>query len=769
MSNSLKRIPMTVIWTIAILCSCTSASRAHPNVGLDVDWGRFLKRHDIVWDTLPDRFDHGVWHGNGLVGAMIYREGDNRLRWELGRSDVTAHRRDNNRLPIGGMVLETVGQIKGGTARLDLWNAESSGTVETSKGTIAFRTFIHATELVIIVEIDCSEGERAASFHWQATPAIDYVNRTHPPNPPNSVRQIGDVHVCVQQRIAGGQFATAWQEITGEKRRLYMSIADTFPARDAAAEAAASVRKAAAAELDTLRASHRAWWHAYYPKSFLTVPDSKIEGFYWIQIHKLACATRRDRPVMDLLGPWFRRTRWPRIWWNLNIQTAYLSVYTANHLEIGESFTRMIDRNRDNFVRNAKDIWKFDNCATVPHTTCYEGLRGDGRCAPDKYINPGDFTWALHNYYLQYRYSMDHAMVTDQKQHAFYPLLRGSVNLYLHLLAEGDDGKLHLPSFHSPEYGNDSDNNYNLSLLRWACQTLLELNARYRFNDPLAQKWRNVLANLVDYPTDEHGLRVGAKLSATKSHRHWSHLLMMHPLRIMNWEQVENRELMRKSVDFWQQVGGGHGLKAWSHAAAASLYAGMADGDKALEHLHKHHDDARFVLPNGMYIERSPVIECALITGRSLHDMLLQSWGGKIRVFPAMPAAWKQTSFNDLRAEGAFLVSAERREGKTRWIRVKSLAGEPCRIVHGLPQTPKAVSGSGEAMAVKDLGDGAIELGLAKGQEVMLFCGAAPAARIAPIRLAPETHNHWGLKSAPRRIGSSKPSPTLKLPRGKGS
>ena len=182
---------------------------------------------------------------------------------------------------------------------------------------------------------------------------------------------------------------------------------------------------------------------------------------------------------VDLLGPWFRDTGWPRIWWNLNIQTLYLPVYAANQLELGESFVRFLDAKRANFVRNAKDIYGFDDCATVPHTTDYEGLRGDGSCAPDHYINPGDFTWAFHNYWQHYRYSMDHSLITNQTQHAFYPLLRGSINLYLHLLKKGDDGKLHLPVLHSPEYGNAADNNYNLALLRWGCQTLIDLNQRY--------------------------------------------------------------------------------------------------------------------------------------------------------------------------------------------------------------------------------------------------------------------------------------------------
>ena len=223
------------------------------------------------------------------------------------------------------------------------------------------------------------------------------------------------MNLCTQARYAGGEYAIAWKESPlGDGRRVILSIADTFPDQTAGTEAVATVEKVSAADFDTLLASHRDWWHEFYPKSFVSVPDPRLESFYWIQFYKLACASRPHLVPVDLLGPWYRKTGWPRIWWNLNIQTLYLPVYTGNRLELGESFTNFIDAKRENFYRNAKDIWGYDGCATVPHTTCYEGLRGDGSAAPDSYINPGDFTWALHNYYLHYRYSMNHAMVTDQ-------------------------------------------------------------------------------------------------------------------------------------------------------------------------------------------------------------------------------------------------------------------------------------------------------------------------------------------------------------------
>jgi alpha-L-fucosidase 2 len=695
------------------------------SVDKPVEWPAFLARHDLVWDTIPAKFDHGAFLGNGLLGTMIYTDGPDRLRFELGRSDVTDHRRDNARLPIGRMILKTAGTIKSGSLRMVLWDAETRGELVTDKGRIRFRAMVHSDEMTLLVDLATEGGEQDASFVWEPDKAEVFLDKMMKiqleSNPLPETGMDGAIGFCEQRRVAGGAFATAWQvQGTESGRRLTLSVADSYPEQTAKAMALATVRRVAALPSESLEHFHRTWWHTYYQSSFLSVPDTQIEGFYWVQMYKLACATRQDRQVIDLLGPWYRSTFWPRIWWNLNIEIAYSPVYTANHLELGESFTRFIDAKRNNFVYNAKSIWGFDSCATVPHTTDNEGLRGDGICAPQNYINPADFTWAMFNYWQQYRYSMDEALVTDQSRHAFYPMLKGSINLYLHLLKPGADGKLHLPLLHSPEYNKegDIDNNYNLSLLRWGCTTLLDLNEKYGFSDPQRSDWERVLHDLVPYPQNENGFMIGATVPFAKSHRHWSHLLMVWPLHMLSVEQPENKVLVEKTLNHWLSVDGGREIYGWSSAAASLLYSTMGNGEKALEHLRAHNNNKKFVMPNTMYIEGSPVIECSLFAAKALQDMLLQSWGDRIRIFPAMPSAWKEAAFNDLRAEGAFLVSAARYNGSTRWVKIKSIAGAPCRIRPGFAG---AFSSSVPSVNIRETEPGIFTISLLKGQEVILF------------------------------------------------
>jgi hypothetical protein len=138
------------------------------------------------------------------------------------------------------------------------------------------------------------------------------------------------------------------------------------------------------------------------------------------------------------------------------------------------------------------------------------------------------------------------------------------------------------------------------------------------------------------------------------------------------------------------------------------------------------------------------VIECSLVAATALQSMLLQRGGNRIRVFPALPAERKEAVFHNLRAEGAFLVSAGRKDGKTRWVRIKSLAGEPCK---DRPGFDSAFTTSTPSLPMKETGPGLFELWLGKGQEVILFQEAADShPAVAACALAKESVNFWGIK-----------------------
>jgi hypothetical protein len=448
-------------------------------------------------------------------------------------------------------------------------------------------------------------------------------------------------------------------------------------------------------------------------------------------MYKMASATRPGRPALDLMGPWFRRTPWTKIWWNLNIQLAYWPQLTGNRLELGESLCELIDQGAPALAANAKQF--SADSAAVGRATGYDcvGPVGSELC---------NLPWTMHNYWLQYRYSMDDAMLRDR----LFPMLKRSINYYLHLLKEGPDGKLHIAQGLSPEYEDqpspNPDCNIDLSLLRWGCQTLLAACDRLKMSDPQMAQWKDTLARLTPYPQDQNGLMVSASVPFAHSHRHYSHLVMIYPLYIMTLEQPENRELVIKSLKHW--MGMPERLAGYSYTGAASISALLGEGDEAARYLNKLLDTK--IPPNTLYVEAGPCIETPLSAAASLNDMLLSSWGDRIRVFPGVPSAWQDAVFHNLRTEGAFLVSAARHEGKTQWVRIKSLAGERCRIRPGLAGEVKAT------VPLKSVGEGAYDLDLPKGGEAILYTGASlPTCLVDAVAADPAKCNSYGLPARP--------------------
>jgi len=66
---------------------------------------------------------------------------------------------------------------------------------------------------------------------------------------------------------------------------------------------------------------------------------------------------------------------------------------------------------------------------------------------------------------------------------------------------------------------------------------------------------------------------------------------------------------------------------------------------------------------------------------QGIQEMLLQSQNGTIRVFPAIPESWKDASFSNFRAEGALLVTASRKEGRTNRVNVVAEKGGKVKMM----------------------------------------------------------------------------------------
>jgi alpha-L-fucosidase 2 len=716
------------------------------------DWRAFLSAHDMVFDKMPSKWEEAPFFANGFIGSMVYADtlAGNKIKIQVFRTDVQDHRGDTSgwtpysrpRLLIGYFLITLKGKIISSHMRQHLYTADLTGDVRTSEGSISLHHYVSAENDLIFTEITTGGNEKY-TLNWQPAEAKStrkiffpttetviplYANaygekykqilKVYQPNPQPELKKIKDISISIQNLLAGGQHVVAWKEdsISVNKSIVVMTVKQSYPGKSAQIEAVNLIAETNKDAFDKSYKQHTIWWSAFYKRSFVSIPDKKLEGFYWLQIYKLGCANGANGPIMDTSGPWFQDTPWPYITWDLNVQLCYWALNTSNHLDIARSLPNSLNKYQQNLINNVKPVEWRKNAAYLALATAQDliGSADDDKRYENLHAN---LPWVMHNVWLMYRYSMD----KDFLRTRCYPLLKRSINYYLHIITKEQDGKYHIPLGYSPEYpainkgkaGETKDANIDIALLKWGLQALMESSEILHTDAEERNHWKNILNNLTNFQTDENGFKIGDDMPYTVSHRHYSHLLMIYPLYLVNTEQGNNKELIERSLIHW--VGNPKGLQGYSYTGASSISAAMGNGDQALDYL-KGLD--KFLLPNGLYKESGPCFETPLSGAQAIQDMLLQSWGNKIRIFPAVPGEWKDIVFHKWLAEGAFEVSARLTKGKTDFIMIKSLAGSPCTFTTTI-KNPTGFIGKSK-VELKLVSKSTYNINLKRGQIVLV-------------------------------------------------
>jgi hypothetical protein len=234
-------------------------------------------------------------------------------------------------LPIGQLLLTPVGEIKKVNFRTDLWNAEIRGELTTTEGTISFRCFVPTAEELIIINMKTTGKEKAAKFSLrpQLAQSLRHIakramglekNVEYLQNPPFEVKKIEGIEIATQTLLMGDDYATVWsqQKNNEGEQTILVTVANRWGkyrkvASGSEIYAVATIKAGQNKAVSLMEKTHRNWWHIYYPKSFVSIPNARLESFYWTQLYKLVSATQPNRPVIDLLGSWAKPYFYPEI------------------------------------------------------------------------------------------------------------------------------------------------------------------------------------------------------------------------------------------------------------------------------------------------------------------------------------------------------------------------------------------------------------------------------------------------------------------------
>ncbi len=682
------------------------------------------KSCNLEFTKTVTRWDEAIPLGNGLCGALIWGP-SNQLRFSLDRGDLwdttpfpgirkkefsyktmvdlakegkeeeirrifdtPYHYPLPSKLPAGKLIFD-FGCNENVISTLNLAQAEATISI----GDIQIKSFLHASDKFGFIQIN--KPLNAFSFQIQnpmysikteeedlqsiidstKTGGLNLLAYKAP-----IVSKQGNVRWFIQEineSFSYGIFAQA-KEIEGGTQIAYFVAAST-DGTDWKNQALSLIDSAISEGYDKCFVSHCNWWKTYWSKSTLTVPDLLFEKNWYLTQYFLACCSRKGYYPMAIQGVWTADDDTLPPWkgdyhHDLNTEMCYYSYLKANHMEEGESFIDFLWSLADRGRKFAKSFYNSQGmCLPAVMSLTGDPLGGWGMYS----LSPTNQLWLCQAFERHYRFSGDKEFLEKKA----YPYLTETAVFILGLLEERN-GLYYLPVSSSSELHDDSikafvtpNSNFDLSLIRYLFTALIWMSEELENGE--AKKWKEILNKLPQLAVNKKNvLMISPDESLEESHRHLSHAMAIHPLRLLPYQGRENCKIIDATILDLERLGTG-GWVGFSFPWMAELYAIQGNGNGAAHQLKTFWN--HFCSQNGFHLngdykkcgvssfhDRPFTLEANFGAADALQEMLLQTENGAIHLFPAIPEKWLSdiVAFEDLRAEKGLLISAIMKNGK---------------------------------------------------------------------------------------------------------
>lgn len=734
---------------------------------------------DLQYVGLAPTWDEGIPLGNATVGALVWQR-DGALRLSLDRSDLwdlrpvdslsgpnyrfdwvceQAEHGDYSlvqrkmdvpyeaepaptKLPGAALEFQTVGKL-GKVAGVRLYLQNALCEVDWSGGA-RLQTFVHATEpvgwfrfegvpedfvpvLVPPTYGDRGDGGMANSIDGQSLGRLGYRQ--------GSVDARQQTLAYHQEGWGGFYYdvVVSWER-EGDALTGVWSITSSLSeqrgdGQQAAREVAAALDRGWKADCRT----HQRYWDNYWAASSVTLPDSVLQRQYDNEMYKFGSAARENSYPISLQSVWTADDGGLPPWkgdyhHDLNTQLSYWPAYAANHLPEAASYVNTLWAQRPTYRRYTREYFGVEGL-NVPGvcTLTGEPMGGWIQYSMSQTVS----AWLAYHFYQQWRYSGDATFLALRA----YPFARDVAHFLEQMSRVDERGRRRLRLSSSPEYGDNAASawfrdmtNFDLAQMHSAFRIAAEMADSLHLAEEAAL-WRALRAELPQLDVNADGaLTIAPGTDYAFSHRHFSHAVAIYPLGLLAPEDgAEAARTVRATIARLDSLGPDY-WTGYSYAWLSCLKARAGDGDGAAQALRTFAEC--FCLPNtfhangdqsGMgrskFTYRPFTLEGNFAFAAGVQEMLLQSRGGKVRLFPAVPAAWPEASFRTLRTEGAFLVSARYRRGEGVEAEIRSERGG--RLCVAVPTAMRLAAIKGDGGRSRE-SDGQIVLDTRPGQTVRL-------------------------------------------------
>lgn len=457
----------------------------------------------------------------------------------------------------------------------------------------------------------------------------------------------------------------------------------------------------------------------FWARSGVEIADTLLENLWYETYHAKRCVFRAGKTPPGLFLPSTVQdySHWHGDYHtNYNFQQPFYGDYTANHLEVGDAyFTGMAYLAQMGRLIAEK---YYQSRGLFVQLTGYPIRASDDVLGAVPMGRMAYMTgWCANQYWWRYLYTLDEAWLRGEG----YPFLRDCAILYLDLMRKGEDGLYHVFPSNQGEDGFTGDpKDYTdraqvMRHLRYCLRCAILASEVLGVDEELREQWRDRL----EHCAGDDG-RPPVRREGLPKH----------------FAEANPPEFGDGSVPRLPDLGEGpawpppeDGLSTWycgqyPIAAIANLRSGGLNGHRAYAGLRRLVQ--RWRHPNGLvwamavanYGRAGAWTETLGITG-VLGEMMLQSYGGVIRVFPAWPRDVR-ASYRTFRAEGAFLVSASWEAGTVTSLQITSEKGGPCRILAPWPEGVKVRTAAGQDTAAAEWAPGILGFDTKAGETYVL-------------------------------------------------
>jgi hypothetical protein len=455
-----------------------------------------------------------------------------------------------------------------------------------------------------------------------------------------------------------------------------LSDLDT-PGKSPLAEACSLANGLTLEQVAACSAAHRQWWNNYWSRSFIEIPDKTIEQCWYASWYIMGSCSRPGKVAPGLWGNWLTvdNPAWHGDWHlNYNFQAPFYGLYSANHADITLPFYVGMNESipRGKRIAQAKG-WKGIHLPVSigPWGMCPEGDNSD-------WGQRSNSAYAALLYIWYWQYTQD----TEWLKAIGYPYLR-EVEAFWTDYLKLEEGRymIYNDAIHEGHHPQDVNPILTLGMLRTIYGNLIPISNALGVDVDKHAKWQDICNRLSPFPTQERNGKTVFRYTE-KGTPWWDgntlgiqHIFPGGAIGLDSDPQL--LEISRNMIDAMGRWRDSNGSSSWYTACARVGY----DPDKILLELRGMYD--RHALPNKVLNFGGGGIE-NVSPSLAVTEMLLQSHDGVIRLFPCWPKN-QNARFGTLRAVGAFLVSAEIKDGKIYGVKIISERGKDCSIVNPWP------------------------------------------------------------------------------------